>query len=418
MEKLIHVHVDLEGRPRFVGRLWTRTRGDRSSASFEYDPGWLSAQDRFSLEPALQLGQGTFHTGQGQALFGALGDSAPDTWGRRLMRRAERIRAKRESRAPRTLEETDFLLQVDDRSRQGALRFSTAPQGPFLAEGGAERIPPLVHLARLLRAAEHFEKEAGETEADLKLLLAPGSSLGGARPKASVLDKDGSLSIAKFPKPGDEYDIVGWEAVALTLAHKAGIEVPQWRLERIAKKPVLVIRRFDRDGAVRIPFLSAMTMLGARDMEPRSYPEIGDVFRMHGENPKRDLPALWRRMVFNVLISNTDDHLRNHGFLYAGPQGWRLSPAYDMNPVPTDIKPRIHATALDGEDADASLETALGVASRFGLKLPEAKTAARAVAKAVSGWRKAAERMGLGRGSADRMESAFEHADAKAARAL
>lgn len=411
MENLIQVHVDLEGIPIPVGRLWVRMGKNNPSATFEYDAGWLAHPSRFPLEPALNLGSGAFHTGADQAVFGSLGDSAPDTWGRRLMRRAERVRAKKESRAPRALGEADFLMQVDDRSRQGALRFSLAPEGPFLAEPGTSSIPPLLHLSKLLRAAEHFEKEDGESAEELKLLLAPGSSLGGARPKASIIDKGGALAIAKFPKPGDEYDIVSWEAVAFSLARNAGIEVPEWRLERVAKKPVLVIRRFDRVGAHRIPFLSAMTLLGARDMEQRSYPEIGDVFRMQSANPKADLAALWRRMVFNILISNTDDHLRNHGFLYAGRLGWRLSPAYDMNPVPTDIKPRVHATALDEEDADASLETALGVIKRFGLTLPEAKTIAREVAKAVSRWRKAAEATGLGRAAVERMESAFDHVD-------
>jgi serine/threonine-protein kinase HipA len=327
------------------------------------------------------------------------------------MRRAERVRAKKESRAPRALGEADFLLQVDDRARQGALRFSLAPQGPFLAEPGTASIPPLLHLSKLLRAAEHFENEDGESADELKLLLAPGSSLGGARPKASILDKGGALAIAKFPKPGDEYDIVGWEAVAFSLARNAGIEVPEWRLERVAKKNVLIVRRFDRIASKRIPFLSAMSLLGARDMEQRSYAEIGDVFRMQSADPKADLPALWRRMVFNILISNTDDHLRNHGFLFTGRQGWRLSPAYDMNPVPADIKPRVHATAIDEGVSDESLESALRIIKRFGLTLPEAKRIARETAKAVSKWRKVADGIGLGRASVERMESAFDHAD-------
>ena len=197
--------------------------------------------------------------------------------------------------------------------------------------------------------------EDKDTEEDLKLLFAPGSSLGGARPKASVVEKDGQLAIAKFPRKEDEVNTVVWEAVALTLAKKAGITVPDARVETVAGKPVLLLRRFDRDGNRRIPFLSAMSMLGSKDNETRSYMEIVDALRQHGAAPKADMEALWRRVVFNILISNTDDHMRNHGFLYEGPDGWRLSPAYDLNPVPTDIKPRILSTAINEEDTTASL---------------------------------------------------------------
>jgi serine/threonine-protein kinase HipA len=187
----------------------------------------------------------------------------------------------------------------------------------------------------------------------MRLLFAPGSSLGGARPKASVIEKDGHLAIAKFPRKDDDFNAVVWEAVALALASKAGIAVANARLETISKKPVLLLRRFDREGKRRIPFLSAMSMLGSKDNEARSYLEIGDALRQHGSTPKADMEALWRRLVFNVLISNTDDHLRNHGFLYAGHEGWRLSPAYDLNPMPTDIKPRVLATAINEDDNTA-----------------------------------------------------------------
>jgi serine/threonine-protein kinase HipA len=206
----------------------------------------------------------------------------------------------------------------------------------------------------------------------LRLLLAPGSSLGGARQKASVRDRDGHLAIAKFPNKGDEVYAVLWEAVALTLAAKAGIPVPEWRLESVADKPVLLLRRFDREQAARVPFLSAMSMLDAKDHEARSYLEFVDILRQHGAAPKEDIHALWRRIVFSILISNTDDHLRNHGFLWVGPAGWRLSPAYDLNPVPIDIKPRILTTAIDLDDGAASLKLALKVASYFELGEGEA----------------------------------------------
>lgn len=314
MQREVIVFVDLAGATHRVGRLWPRTRQGRDGATFEYDSAWLAHPQRFALEPALHLGPGPFHTTMERALFGAIGDSAPDRWGRVLMRRAERRRAERDGTAPRTLREADYLLLVNDESRQGALRFPESEGGPFLAERGkSSPIPPLIDLPRLLSASERVSTDT-ETEEDLRLLLAPGSSLGGARPKASVRDKNGQLLIAKFPNKGDEYSTVLWEALALTLAAKAGIPTPAWRLEMAGKRTVLVLERFDRDGGVRILFLSAMSMLGARDKEPRSYLEFVDALRQHGAAPKEDMHGLWRRIVFNILISNTDDHLRNHGF--------------------------------------------------------------------------------------------------------
>jgi len=418
MDREVLVYVELQGTPCLVGRLWARLRKERESATFEYDKSWLAHAERFSLEPALKLGPGPFHTPSDKPLFGAIGDSAPDRWGRILMRRAERRRAERAGQAPRTLREIDYLLTVDDEARQGALRFSEREGGPFLADHLADRaptkIPPLLELPRLLSATEHVLDDKDSDE-DLRLLLAPGSSLGGARPKASVRDRDRHLAIAKFPNKGDEVNAVLWEAVALTLAAKAGIAVPAWRLEPVAGKPVLLLRRFDREPGVRIPFVSAMSMLDARDNEARSYLEFVDILRRHGAAPKEDMRALWRRIVFNVLISNTDDHLRNHGFLWDGPAGWRLSPAYDLNPMPTDIRPRVLTTAIDFDDATASLKLALDVAGYFELTAGEAGQIAAEVGKAVATWRKVAARLGLTAAEIDRMASAFEHEDLKAA---
>jgi serine/threonine-protein kinase HipA len=408
--------MDLDGRPVLVGRLWARTRKGRDSASFEYDEEWLGRTDRFALEPALELGAGPFHTPAGRAMFGAIGDSAPDRWGRVLMRRAERRRAERAGETPRTLREIDYLLMVNDEARQGALRFALEPGGPFLAADSATPIPPLVELPRLLSAAEHVVGDS-DSEEDLRLLLAPGSSLGGARPKASVRDKDGCLAIAKFPHKDDEIDTVRWEAVALSLAEKAGIPVPSWRMETVVDKPVLLSRRFDRAEG-RIPFLSAMSMLGATDNETRSYLEFVDALRQYGAAPKSDMHMLWRRVVFNVLISNTDDHLRNHGFLYDGPDGWCLSPAYDLNPVPVDIKPRVLATTIDLDDGTASLGLAMDVAAYFELDGAEARTIARQVGHATGVWREVARHLGLSSGQIDRVGSAFEHDDLQAALAL
>jgi serine/threonine-protein kinase HipA len=416
MDKETLVYVDLDGVPHLMGRLWARVRKNKESATFEYDAAWLQHPARFSLEPALQLGPGPFHTPADTPMFGAIGDSAPDRWGRALMRRMERRRAEREGGGPpRTLQEIDFLLLVDDEARQGALRFAEREGGPFLREEGVKRIPPLVELPKLLAAAEHVIEEK-ETDEDLRLLFAPGSSLGGARPKASVIEKDGHLAIAKFPRKDDEINAVVWEAVALALARKAGITVPAARVETVAKKPVLLLRRFDRDGKRRIPFLSAMSMLGSKDNDTRSYLEIVDALRQHGAEPKADMEALWRRLAFNILISNTDDHLRNHGFLYAGREGWRLSPAYDLNPVPTDIKPRILATAINEDDNTASLALALDVAGYFELDGASARKIAAEVGDAVAKWRNVAGRHGLSKTEIDRMMSAFEHEDLEIAR--
>ncbi len=409
MDEQVQVYVDIAGTTSLVGRLWVRARNGRESASFEYDADWLRAKIRFAIEPALMLTPGPFHTSGGKPLFGAFDDSAPDRWGRELMRRTERRRAEHGGRSPRSLMEIDYLLQVDDEARQGALRFARTEGGPFLASGSeSTRIPPLVDLPRLLAATEHVIAEV-DTNEDLRLLMAPGSSLGGARPKASVRDRDGHLLIAKFPHRDDDIDTVRWEAVALHLAKHAGLAVPDWRLEAAMGEPVLLLRRFDRRGQVRIPFLSAMSMLQARDNETRSYLEFVDALRLHGADTKDDMHALWRRIIFNILISNTDDHLRNHGFLLEGSNGWRLAPAYDLNPTPADIKPRVLATNIDLDDGTASLELAMSVASYFDLTQKEAQAIVSEVARATATWRQEASRLGLTQVKIERMASAFEH---------
>jgi serine/threonine-protein kinase HipA len=276
-------------------------------------------------------------------------------------------------------------------------------------------MPPVVELPKLLAAAQRVIDEK-ETDEDLRLLLAPGSSLGGARPKASVREKSGSLAIAKFPRKDDEVNTVVWEAVAFALTKKAGIDIPSVRPETVGKKPVLVLKRFDRMAARRIPFLSAMSMLSAKDNETRSYLEIVDALRQHGAAPIKDMEALWRRMVFNILISNTDDHMRNHGFLYKGQSGWRLSLAYDLNPMPVDLKPRILATAINEDDATASLSLAMEVAEYFDLNAAQAKSIAKEVGKSVSEWRDEALGHGIKKAEIERMGSAFEHEDLRLAR--
>lgn len=405
--KELIVSVSLDGENIRVGKLWFHVSGKRESASFEYDKKWLSHPEKFILDPALKLTEGTFHTRNEKSLFGAIEDSAPDRWGRMLMRRAAATQAKNQNLSSPTLFERDYLLGVDDEARQGALRFSLAPHEEiFLAQKNHSRIPPLVYLPKLLTATEHFIEKEESTE-DLKLLLAPGSSLGGARPKASVYDQNGNLAIAKFPRKDDEFNIVIWEALALTLAKNAGIKVPSWRLEYILHKPVLIIERFDRNNQQRIPFLSAMSMLDAQDNEPHSYLEIAYAIAQKGAAPEEDLAELWRRIVFSIMISNTDDHLRNHGFIYERYRGWRLSPAYDLNPTPLEIKPHILTTAIDLEDTTASLELALAVAKDFRLNKEQSYTILEEVRTAVKQWRQVAATLGLLKRECDRMASAF-----------
>lgn len=412
------VYADVQGETRRVGRLWTSAGKGREAASFQYDDEWLAGRDGFALDPALPLGGGAFHTGGGRPLFGALDDCSPDRWGRSLVARAERRLAREEGRAPRTLFAVDYLLGVSDEVRQGALRFAAIEGGPFLATGEGASVPPMVYLPRLLAATDRVLADEESAE-DLHLLLAPGGSLGGAWPKASVRDQGGDLLIAKFPALHYEYNVVRWEAVALALARKAGIPVSDWRIETVIDRHVLLLRRFDREGRQRVPFLSAMSMLGAKDGETHSYLEIADALRAYGAAAATDLKDLWRRIVFGVLISNTDDHLRNHGFLWEGSSGWRLSPAYDLNPTPTDLRPRTLQTAIgDDEDLSASLDLALAVARSFGLKLRDAKLIAREVGGVVAGWRQEAARIGIREAEIDRMVSAFEHEDLEAARRL
>lgn len=405
--KEVLVSISLGGENLRVGKLWFHIRGSRESVSFEYDKKWLAHPEKFSLEPALTLTEGVFHTENGMSVFGAIGDSAPDRWGRVLMRRAEIAKAKSKNTAPTTLCEVDYLLGVNDEARQGALRFSIEPlDSLFLKPKDKAAIPPLIHLPKLLSATERFI-ENNESAEDLKLLLAPGSSLGGARPKASVRDQDGSLAIAKFSRKDDEFHVVLWEAVALNLAKKAKITVPSWRLETIMDKAVLIVKRFDRDNGQRIPFLSAMSMLGARDNEQHSYLEMAYALAQYGAAPEKDMAELWRRIVFTVMISNTDDHLRNHGFIYEQKKGWRLSPAYDMNPTPLEIKAHILTTAIDFDDTTASLETALSVSKEFRLSDNRAREIIDEVSMAVKQWREVASTIGLSKRECDRMASAF-----------
>lgn len=410
----IEVHVSIEGCTQRIGTLFRQSTRGRESVSFSYHENWLNNPQRFSLEPGLKVGDGVFHAGADRSIFGSIGDSAPDTWGRRLMQRAERRRATKEERPPRTLQETDYLLGVTDVSRLGAIRFKRADEGEFQKPTG-EGVPGFVQLGRLLQSADRIEHET-ETDEDLDLIFAPGTSLGGARPKASVVDLRGNLAIAKFPKDTDDYGIETWEHIALVIAQRAGINVATHELKTIGGKPVLISWRFDRIEQQRIPFLSAMSLLQATDGERASYPEIVDVLAEHGANTKADSSELFRRMVFNILVSNVDDHLRNHGFLWAGTSGWVLSPAYDLNPTPTDLKQRILSTNISLDEGTCSIELAMSQAELFGLNANESREIVSQVGKAVTTWRDVANNVGVSKAEQDRMSSAFEHDDLMAAR--
>lgn len=403
------VHIDLNGRTRPVGLARSNRVRGKETIGFEYAASWFEDPDCFSIEPSPGLTRGAFNPAAGQAIFGSIGDSAPDTWGRRLMQRAERRLAERESRAVRTLPESAYLLGVADETRLGALRFCWAGESAFQAPIGAG-VPALVDLGHLLEITERILRDE-ETDDDLRLIFAPGSSLGGARPKASVIDQHGHLSIAKFPKKTDEYSMETWEEIALRLAGRAGLATPHHELIKVAGKPVLLSRRFDRAGSERIPFLSAMAMMAAKDGECGSYPEMVDVLSACGAQARTDAHALYRRVAFNVLISNVDDHLRNHGFLWQGKAGWSLAPAYDLNPVPTDIKARVLTTNIDLDEGTCSVDLLEASSEYFGLTLAKARTIIKEVATVTSAWRDVASEVGARSAEANRMASAFEHDD-------
>jgi len=410
------VHIDLQGRTRQVGVARSNRVRGTETVLFEYTAAWLADPERFSLEPALALTRGAFAPPAGQATFGSIGDSAPDTWGRRLMQRAERRQAESERRAVRTLSESDYLLGVADETRLGALRFRRVGEEPFQAPIRAG-VPALIELGRLLQITERILRDE-ETDEDLQLIFAPGSSLGGARPKASVIDQHGHLAIAKFPKETDEYSIETWEEIALRLAERAGITTPRHQLIQVAGKAVMLSRRFDRDGATRIPFLSAMAMMGARDGERGSYPEMVDALTRHGAQARADAHALYRRVAFNVLISNVDDHLRNHGFLWLGNAGWALSPAYDLNPVPTDLKARVLTTNIDLDEGTCSIDLLEAASEFFSLALPQARAIIKEVAAVTATWRDVSMAVGAPSAEINRMASAFEHDDLRRALVL
>jgi len=401
----VQVWVSHEGQDVHAGTLYTHRRRGTESATFTYAGQYLARRGAYALEPGLPLHSGSHHTPTGQKLFGVFNDCAPDRWGRTLVKRRDTALARAESRPSRALAEVDYLLGVRDDLRQGALRIRVA-EGPFLAVEDTG-VPGLTDLPALLDLADRAELGKADL-ADLQRLIRVGSSLGGARPKAHVRDANGRIAIAKFPSADhDTWNVMAWEKVALDLAERAGIRVPASRLLDLAGRSVLIVDRFDRTSEdERIGYVSAMTMLEATDGDQRSYLEIAEVIETTSSRTTQDLHELWRRIAFSVLISNTDDHLRNHGFLHDSAEVWRLSPAFDLNPNP-EPGPKFLSTAIDEGDDTASLSSALAVSELFRLPAPQAQAVLSEVAAAVCGWRAVASTHGLTASAMDAMEPAF-----------
>lgn len=397
--------------PALMGCLYADTLRGKETCSFEYDPDWLKHHAHtFTLDPELQLYQGRQYAPLDKALFGLFADSCPDRWGRLLMRRREAIVAHRESRKPRQLLETDYLLGVHDEARMGALRFAAQEGGPFLSCENDMAAPPWVTLRDLEAASRAFEQDE-DTLNDrwLRQLLAPGSSLGGARPKATVKAANGDLWIAKFPSSRDEQNVGAWEQVAHDMAKACGLNVPESRLERFSDAgSTYLVKRFDRLGSRRIHFSSAMSLLGKTDGSSAetgcSYLDLVEFITASGASPKEDLKELWKRIVFSMAVSNTDDHLRNHGFLLTS-NGWRLSPMYDVNPVPYGDDLSLNVSL---DDARMDVGLAVEVASFFGISQNDAWKSAKMILDTVKRlWRPLAEQFGVSRASQNAMAPAF-----------
>jgi serine/threonine-protein kinase HipA len=412
----VEVYVAVGERNLLAGRMYPHRHGRSESASFVYDDRYLADPGAYALDPVLPLVTGTLQTPVGRAMFGAFADSSPDRWGRTLIQRAGRARAKAAATVPRSMSEVELLLGVRDDLRQGALRFRASDQGPFLATEDSG-VPVLTDLPELLDIAARAERDTAGYE-DLKRLLRAGSSLGGARPKAHVLDASGRVAIAKFPSASsDTWNVMAWEKVALELARDAGVTVPDSQLLRVGDRHVLIVGRFDRRGAARIGYASSMTMLEASDGDQRSYLEIAEVIEERSTAATADLRQLWRRIAFSILISNTDDHLRNHGFLHERGESWTLSPAFDLNPDP-DPGSKHLSTAIDFTDTRASVDTLMRVAAYFRLDTSDALEVLAKVTRAAARWRNVATSLGVLQQDLDIMEPAFEHAEADRARAL
>ncbi|ARE40942.1 Hipa protein [Rhodovulum sp. P5] len=395
-----------EGK-RIVGRLRFESDGRRQHSQFEYDDAWLAVEDRFALSPGLPLREGShFSSGKDDkrsALPGCFADAAPDSWGRALMTKA----------LGGGLSEFDYLVLSDDRTRQGALRFLGEDMEPL--SDLTPPIPRLVELERLRTLAQRFERDPGGAEEEARDLAGVAGSLGGARPKANV-EGDGHLWIAKFTSAQDTKPVERAEVATLKLARMCGLRVADARLElRDSDSPIALIRRFDRRGDARIPYISARTALDWQSEEGGYYTDIAEVIRQISSKPVEDLHELWRRIVFTILVSNKDDHLKNHGFIYAGNDRWRLSPAFDINPSPS--RHRVLETGIiQGGSFDASLEIALEACEFFDIKIEEGQRLAHEMAEIITGrWKAAFREEGTSSEDVRGYANAFEHAETQEA---
>lgn len=395
------VTVQISGTDVLAGTLFANARRGVASASFSYAETYLARTDAFALSPDLPLVAGTQQSA-GSRLFGCFEDCMPDRWGRNLLLREERRLARGEGRGARMLLESDFLVGVSDLTRQGAIRLwqdgqAMAPQG-----SGVPREPSIPDL---LSAAD---LAVSDMDADVRDLLAAGSSLGGARPKASVVDLRGRLCIAKFPKAdeGRLEDVCAWEHVTQTLASQAGIVTPETRLVRIGGRAVLLLDRFDCKEGRRVAYLSGLSAIQGVDGGTYSYLELVDFLEREGERPEEDIRELWRRILLSCAIGNTDDHMRNQGLL-RGERGWRLSPLFDVNPTPGN-NPKYLSCCIDLDRLDASPQLAMESSDLFRVPRPEARTFASRLARVLKGWEKVASQDGIARASIERMRSCFE----------
>lgn len=395
--------------PKIVGILSAQQAKGKKAFSFKYDKDWLKSGQQFLLDPDIQLYGGPQYPNQKEN-FGIFLDSMPDTWGRTLMKRREAQKAKEKKEKPKTLYDIDYLLGVYDESRMGALRFKTDPDGDFLDNDKTAPTPPWSSIRELQNAAHIFENDVHNEEVNrwLSVLMAPGSSLGGARPKANILDADKSLWIAKFPSKTDTIDKAAWEFLAYQLATKAGIKMTPCRMERIlGKHHTFFTKRFDRENGERIHFASAMTMTGNNEDTIRdnhsSYLDIAEFISNHGANIEANLHQLWRRIIFNIAISNTDDHLRNHGFIITK-EGWILSPAYDLNP---SIDKDGLALNIDTDNNELDFDLAKSVGEYFRLNKNQMEEIIQQVLGVTNKWKTIANDIGISRSEQELMEKAF-----------
>ena len=410
-QKTIFVYDDFSTElPVLMGSLYVNVIKGGESYSFEYDKDWLRKTGlTLTLDPELMPYSGRQYP-TGKNIFGLFADASPDRWGRVLMNKRERILAEKEGRKPSKLYDSDYLLGVYDETRMGGIRFKANQEGPFLSDDKETAAPPWATLRTLEEASRNFENdETGLTEKWLNQLIKPGSSLGGARPKATVVDTKDQLWIAKFPSKNDENDTGAWEIVAHDLAALCGLNVPEAKLEKFSPLgSTFLIKRFDRMGSKRVHFASAMTLLGKTDgasaADGSSYLDIAAFIKSYGAQPKKDLGELWKRIVFNMAVTNTDDHLRNHAFILTD-KGWILSPLYDVNPVPYGDELSLN---VDEEDNSISIDLAVQTAVRFGISKSDAEVQAEEILKIVrDNWEKTAARYGLTRRQIEEMRPAF-----------